>query len=438
MEPNFSEFYSVAPDKQLSTIIKEEMGKMIAVSPDLSDAFDVLRSEIRCGLTTSKMVPLANSDGRLDGRKANVFVADEVGSLRNAYPIRAMESSQLNMINKLGVLISTAYETTENAMTVEVDYCEKVLDGINENEKLFSLIYKPNNPKEWYSDEAILEANPLMQEIEENYNDIKEKRDRAVVTPSERSNYLTKHLNIFIDGDVAEQFVTIDQLREGRLKENEIDWKGKEVYVGVDMSTTNDNTSIAMVHYDAATQTFYNKSWAFLPTDRAQEKTVTERLNYFDMRDNGWALFCGEGIIDYRFVEDFVLSLPEKYGVIIKGIGYDRHNAISSANRWSQEGNIETTVIGQNGNTLHSTNKKIKESILTGKWLYEPNDLMEINFKNVRVVYDSNMKSFLNKKRSIGKIDMVVSLLNATNLWVADLELGNIRSVYERRGLISF
>ena len=78
MEPNFSEFYSVAPDKQLSTIIKEEMGKMIAVSPDLSDAFDVLRSEIRCGLTTSKMVPLANSDGRLDGRKANVFVADEV------------------------------------------------------------------------------------------------------------------------------------------------------------------------------------------------------------------------------------------------------------------------------------------------------------------------------------------------------------------------
>ena len=69
-----------------------------------------------------------------------------------------MESSQLNMINKLGVLISTAYETTENAMTVEVDYCEKVLDGINENEELFSLIYKPNNPKEWYSDEAILRS----------------------------------------------------------------------------------------------------------------------------------------------------------------------------------------------------------------------------------------------------------------------------------------
>ena len=438
MEPDFSEFYSVAPDKQLSSIVKNEMGKMITVSPDIADAFENLKSEIRCTPTKSKMIALANTDGRLDGRKANVFVADEVGNLKDSYPIQSMESSQLNMANKLGVLISTAYPTTENAMTIEVDYCEKILDGINENDKIFSLLYKPTNTKEWFTDQAILEANPLMQVIEENYEDLKEKRDKAVDTPSARGNYLTKHLNIFIDGDEAEQFVSIDELRKGRVKKNEIDWKGKEVYIGVDMSVTNDNTSIAMVHYDAATDSFYNMSWAFLPTDRAKEKTAVERLDYFEMRDNGWAFMCGEGIIDYRFVEDFVMSLPKKYGVIIKGIGYDRHNAISSANRWSQEGKLETTVIGQNGNTLHSTNKKIKETILSGRWYYEPNDLMEINFKNVRVVYDSNMKSFLNKKRSIGKIDMVISLLNATNLWVADIELGDVSTVYERRGLISF
>ena len=95
-------------------------------------------------------------------------------------------------------------------------------------------------------------------------------------------------------------------------------------------------------------------------------------------------------------------------------------------------------MIGQNGNTLHSTNKKIKESVLTQRWKYEENDLLEINFKNVRVVYDSNLKSFLNKKKSVGKIDMVASTLNATNLWVSDIEDENITSVYEERGLISF
>ena len=436
LEPEFSEFYSVAPDKQLSTIIKSEMEKMISKSEDIDEVFELLRSEIRCKATTSKMIPLANSNERLDGRKATVFVADEVGALRNAYPIRAMESSQMNMTNKLGVLISTAYKTTENAMTTEVNYAEKVLDGLIEDETLFSMLYTPSDPKNWFEDKAILETNPLAQTIDENFNDIKKLRDRALESPSERQDYMTKHLNIFVDGDIAEQFVSMDELQPNKV--SDINWKGKEVYVGVDMSTTTDNTSISMVHYDPEKDKFYSKAWAFLPTDRAKEKTKTENVDYFYMRDRGWAYFCGEGVIDYRFVEDFVMNLPNKYGVIIKGIGYDRHNAISSANRWSQEGNFETVIVGQNGNTLHTTNKKIKESILSHKWIYEENDLLEINFKNVRVVYDSNMKTFLNKKRSIGKIDMVVSLLNATNLWVTDIEQGDIKSVYERRGLISF
>lgn len=437
LEPDYSEFYSVAPDKQLSTIVKNEMGKMIDKSPDISDVFEVLASEIRCSPNKSKMIPLANSDGRLDGRKANVFVADEVGSLRNSYPIRAMESSQMNMLNKLGVLISTAYETTTNAMTIEVDYAEKVLDGLIEDEGLFSLLYQPSEPKNWFEDKAILETNPLAQIIEENFIDIKKIRDKAIESPSERSNYMTKHLNIFVDGDTTETFVSLDDLRKGKIPERSFDWRNKEVYIGVDMSQSDDNTSVAMVHYDAATDTFYNKVWVFLPEDKAKEKTKVENVDYFYMKEKGWAYHVGIGIIDYTFVEEFVMNLEKKYGVIIKGIGYDRWNAASSVGKWSKEGFL-TIMIGQNGNNLHSTNKKIKESVLTNKWKYEENDLLEINFKNVRVVYDSNLKSFLNKKKSVGKIDMVAATLNATNLWVTDIEEENLTSVYEERGLISF
>ena len=437
LEPDYSEFYSVAPDKQLSTIVKNEMGKMIDKSPDIADVFEVLASEIRCSPNKSKMIPLANSDGRLDGRKANVFVADEVGALKNSYPIRAMESSQMNMLNKLGVLISTAYETTTNAMTIEVDYAEKVLDGLHKDEELFSLLYQPSEPKNWFDDKAILETNPLAQIIEENFIDIKKIRDKAIESPSERSNYMTKHLNIFVDGDTTETFISLDDLRKGKIPERSFDWRDKEVYIGVDMSQSDDNTSVAMVHYDAATDTFYNKVWVFLPEDKAKEKTKVENVDYFYMKEKGWAYHVGIGIIDYTFVEEFVMNLEKKYGVIIKGIGYDRWNAASSVGKWSKEGFL-TIMIGQNGNNLHSTNKKIKESVLTNKWKYEENDLLEINFKNVRVVYDSNLKSFLNKKKSVGKIDMVAATLNATNLWVTDIEEENLTSVYEERGLISF
>lgn len=68
IEPEFSEFYSVAPDKELSSIVKKEVEQAIAVSPLISKYFETTRSEIRCTLTKSKFIPLANSENRMDGK----------------------------------------------------------------------------------------------------------------------------------------------------------------------------------------------------------------------------------------------------------------------------------------------------------------------------------------------------------------------------------
>ncbi len=37
------------------------------------------------------------------------FLADEVGALPNSYAIESMRSGQLNILNKLGCIISTKY-----------------------------------------------------------------------------------------------------------------------------------------------------------------------------------------------------------------------------------------------------------------------------------------------------------------------------------------
>ena len=39
-----------------------------------------------------------------------------------------MVSSQMNMLNRTGILISTAYESLDNPMTQEVDYCKRALE----------------------------------------------------------------------------------------------------------------------------------------------------------------------------------------------------------------------------------------------------------------------------------------------------------------------
>lgn len=428
IEPQFSEFYSVAPDRELSSIVKKELEQMITSSPALVKYFATTRAETRCKVTKSKFVPLATSENRMDGRKANVYVADEVGALRNRYPIDAMQSSQMNMINRTGILISTAYESLNNPMTEEVEYCEKVLDGHIDDETTFALLYKPDDPKDWMSDKSLIEANPLIVDIPENYDYLQKQRKHAIEMPSSRKNFLTKHMNIFVDGDDAEIYVSTDDLRKCKLTDP-FDWRGRDVYLGVDMALTTDNTSVNMTTYDFENETFYSKTWAFIPTDSAAEKSKLEKIDYYMMRDNGYAFLCGDRIISHRFVEDFVLKLSEEYGVNIKGIGYDKYNAVSSANRWYEEG-YEVIEIKQFSSTLHPATKLLKESILKEKFGYEENRLYEINFSNAREMKDNNLNTYINKKKSIGKVDMVAATINAIVLWKIEIDEG--ASVYDR------
>jgi phage terminase large subunit-like protein len=428
IEPKFSEFYSVAPDRELSSIVKKELEQMIQSSPYLLKYFETTRAETRCRVTKSKFIPLATSENRMDGRKANVFVADEVGALRNRYPIDAMQSSQMNMINRTAILISTAYESLNNPMTEEIEYCEKVLDGLIDDETTFALLYKPDDPKDWLSDKSLIEANPLIVDIKENFDYLVKQRKTAIEMPSSRKNFLTKHMNIFVDGDDAEVYIPTDDLIKCRLEEP-YDWHGRDVYIGVDLSISTDNTAVTMVHYDSIKQKFYSKAWAFVPEDNADNKSKLEKVDYRLFARQGYCYLCGDRIISYSFVEDFVLNLEREYGVNIKGIGYDKYNAVSSANKWYEAG-YEVIEIKQHSSTLHPATKLLKESVFKEQFAYEQNRLYELNFSNAREMKDSMLNSYINKKKSTGKVDMVAATINAMVLWNQEIVDG--LSIYDR------
>ena len=111
-DPKFSKFYSVAPDGALSKEIREAISETIRSSPLIyeykgSKRFKILRDYIMFKPTQTQYIPLSYSTSRMDGRLPNVFIADEVGALPISYPISAMRSGQLNILNKLGFIIST-------------------------------------------------------------------------------------------------------------------------------------------------------------------------------------------------------------------------------------------------------------------------------------------------------------------------------------------
>ena len=426
-EPQFSQFYSVAPDGTLSKEIKTAIEETIKSSPLIylygdTKRFKMLRDYILFKPTQIKYTPLSFSTSRMDGRLPSVFIADEVGALPNSYPINAMRSGQLNILNKLGFIISTKYPTVDNPFEDEVSYAKKVLDGIEKDETIFALLYEPDDPKNWETEDLILQqANPVSLEIPEIWQDLIKKRARAIAIESERENFVTKHCNIIYQGQGTETYIDVKDVQECKVAN--IDWTGRVVYLGLDLSETTDNTSIAMISIDDNDK-IIAESFAFIPEGRIVEKSITEKVNYTELIKQGKVFACGDKVIDYGFVEDFILQLEEKYGVQIQAIGYDRRNAMSTAQKLERAG-YNVVEIRQHSSVLHPPTKLMKEKILSGEFEYCNNKLLEINFQNSRCTYDTTKSMYVNKKKSAGKVDMVVGLINAMYLAQQDYFLDN-------------
>ena len=427
-EPKFSKFYSVAPDGSLSKEIREAIAETIRSSPLVYEhmgqkRFKILRDYIKFNLKESQYTPLSYSTSRMDGKLPNAFCADEVGALPISYPIEAMQSGQLNILNKLGFIISTKYPTIDNPFENEVAYSKKVLDGLETDETRFSLLYEPDNTKNWETDDLILQqANPVALEIPEIWEDLIKKRAAAIAMESKRENFVTKHCNIIYQGTGTETYIDVKDVQECKVAH--IDWRGRVVYIGLDLSESNDNTSVAMVAVDDDNRILADVI-AFLPEGRIDEKSKYEKVNYREFIRTGKAIACGDKVIDYSVVENFILSIEEKYDVQVQAIGYDRWNALSTAQKLENKG-FNTVEVRQHSSVLHPPTKLLKEKILSGEFMYEGNRLLEINFQNARCSYDTNKNLYVHKKKSKGKVDMVVSLINAVYLLQQDYFLNQV------------
>lgn len=427
-EPKFSKFYSVAPDGSLSREIREAISETIRSSPMVYEykgtkRFKILRDYIQFKPLQSQYTPLSFSTSRMDGKLPNAFCADEVGALPISYPIDAMQSGQLNILNKLGFIISTKYPTIDNPFEDEVKYSKQVLDGIEKDETRFSLLYEPDKTNGWETDDLILQqANPVALEIPEIWDDLLKKRAAAIAMESKRENFVTKHCNIIYQGTGTETYIDVKDVQECKVAK--IDWRGRVVYVGLDLSETNDNTSVSMVAVDDDNNILAD-SFAFVPEGRIEEKTAAEKVNYRELVKTPHVIACGDRVIDYSVIEHFILSLEERFDVQIQAIGYDRWNALSTAQKLESAG-FNMVEVRQHSSVLHPPTKLLKEKILGKEFQYENNKLLEINFQNSRCVYDTNRNLYVNKKKSKGKVDMIASLINAVYLLQQDAFLNQM------------
>ena len=387
-EQDYSEFYSICLERESAALVKQAMTQIIQSSPQLKPYF-------------------------------KLSIADEIGAFTDKGNIKAMESGQLNVVNPLMFKITTAYPEDKSIMLEELEHLKKIYSETEVDDRLFALLYYADEENLW-TDKGLYMANPLR--IEENYESIRRMRNKALSLDSERAEYLTKHMNYFLPSLSGEEYIDVRKVKECIVPS--VDFSGRRVYVGLDLALTTDNVGVTIASLDEDGETILLDSWAFIPSSKVEDKSRKERTNYRRHIERGNCFACGDEVVDYGFIEKFILELEEELDCSIEAIGYDIFNAMSTVQKLEENGYL-TVMVKQHSSVLHPAIKLVEEKILNKEIQFEDNPLLIQNFQNARVVYDTNLNKYVNKKKSTGKIDMLAAGFSAVHLLMENEILGN-------------
>lgn len=407
LEPNYSEFYSICLSKDLAAEVRKAIVKTIECSPALSNHFKCSKTftgKIECKLTHSFFQPRVAEAGKNNSIKPSAFVSDEHAFFSDKSNYNAMRSGQRNVINPITFITTTAYAESNSIMNDDLDYAKKVLNGDVDDSRLFALIYYAEKGHEW-DDIGLKQANPLR--IEENYDEIRSAREKAKIILSEEEEYLTKSMNVMLESNEENKYVSMEWWKKCRVKK--VDFEGKEVIVGIDLSVTNDLTAVSIMYRDG--DYIYCKSHGFKPEIDTNNRR--EKINYKMMEKKGYCdIHKGRATISYTKVEEYIRNIETMYNCKIKYLVTDPMNAKEMMERLSED--YDVIMLKQSYTMLSPATKEFRKLIYDGKVFYEENALLDWCMSNaITTVGKSDDEMLAKENKNKDRIDMVAVLIFA-------------------------
>ncbi|WP_019850636.1 terminase large subunit [Desulfitobacterium sp. PCE1] len=406
-EDDYSELYSICLDRDLAAEVKKAMTQIINASPAIRKHFKVsttLIGKIICKLTHSFYQARTAEANKNNSIRPSAYIADEIGAFKDYKNINAMKSGQLSVKNPLRFKLTTAYAESQSIMIEELEYIRKVFNGVVVDDRMFALLYYAEDEHKW-DDIGLKQANPLR--VEENYQEIKDNRKSALEKPSEQTEFLTKHLNIFVHNDSEEKYLEYDLWK--KCQTDKIDLQGKEVVVGVDLALTTDLTAVSIMYLEDGK--FYLKSKGFLPEESLKKRR--EKLDYRAFERQGHCKITKGHIVSYNAVEDYIRSIEEVYNCKIKCIVSDPFNALQMMENLGED--YDVILIKQTYTSLSPSIKSFRDEVYLNNVFYEKNPLLDWCVANAVTVKGKVTEDILLAKENKNKqrIDLLVASIFA-------------------------
>ena len=400
---SYGKLFTTATKKRQARLAWEEMSKFITIDPDLNEYFWVkdYKSVIECTETHCTIEALSREGGLEDGFRAIYASVDEIHQHKDNKIYKALYNGTRSLDETLVSMITTRGDKLNSFCKEMDDYCIKILRGLATAEDFFVDIYCMDEGDDIWDEKNWIKANPFTcapgneSKLEILRTDAQTARDMG---GADLRDFLTKALNMWVQ-NTDDSFIRADRWSECASDRTLEEFRGKECWVGLDLSSGGDLTTFALEFPEDDKYYFYSHS--FMPKGRLEEHIETDLAPYDLWVNMELITITGSSTDfknDYSFIIKELKRLRDEYGLKYLGIGVDPPNFDGIRTELEDFG-CPVVIIVQSCRGLNDATVDIQLLCKSGKLEYNRNnELLTWSFLNASIVRNSFDEIKVDKK----------------------------------------
>lgn len=334
---NCGQIYCTATKADQARIVLKEIIKFINADNDLKELFDIkdYKNEITGKITSTVIRALGRDTHTIDGFRPYLGIVDEYHAHKDNQMYKLLKGGTRKLKQSLISVITTAGFNLNAPCYDLYKYCRRVLRGIDVNERQFIYIAQMDEKDDIWDPTNWIKCCPLTGKDPELVAAMQEDAHKAQsMGGAELRDFLTKALNIWVT-NAETAFLDLAEWEKCGSERDLSDFAGKQVIVGLDLSSGGDLTSYCLEfpYEDEETgdRKYFLHSHSFMPSHRLQE--------HMDLEDNApYIIWQKQGLLtvttaaggiktDYKTILSSLHDIVDKYQLDVMAIGYDPHNA---------------------------------------------------------------------------------------------------------------
>ena len=372
----------------------------------------ILNAQITDLESNSFAMALASETSTLDGFGATTAILDEWHEAKTRKVYNVLKSGMSNQKNGLLSVVSTAGLNMNVPMYEEYQFLSEVLEGKEEADRYFIAIWELDDKEEIHNQDLWIKANPIFESEEIKSTMLPAIQDDVElgIKQNNLNAVLVKNFNMWQQAS-EDSYMSAEDWQAVEVEEMDI--TGKPVYIGIDLSKTDDLTSVSWI-VPTDDKKLYCDSHSFVATKYGlQDKENRDGLPYRELEKVGECSITQleSGIVDYDQVFDYIQKLIEENDLECLGICYDPYNANSLIAK-AEKANYPMLEVRQGTLTLNVPTRSFRQQVFEGNVVHKKNIILT-NAVNNAVVKEDNNGIQINKAKNSNKIDPIAGLINA-------------------------